>query len=615
MANVNRNINYLNRDFTSFRNALIEYSKTYFPQTYNDFTPASPGMMFMEMAAYVGDVMSFYLDNQVQETFLQYSRQVTNIFDLAYMLGYKPKATNVAVVDVDFYQQVPAIGSGASNVPDYTYALTLPSNTQVNNGSVNFICEDPINFAESSSLDPTEVSVYEIAAGEPLFYLLKKTRQAYSATIKETTFTFGSYEAFPTVLIDDSNIVGILDITDTEGNVWYEVDYIGQEMIMDSVKNTNQNNPNFSSGENAPYLLQLKKVQRRFATRLLDATTLQIQFGAGNPSDSDEVIIPNPNNVGLGLPFGKDSLTVAYSPTNFLYTDTYGIAPVNTTLTVRYLTGGGINSNVASNSITTIVTNPTFLNNGLNTTVANNILTSLISTNPQAASGGRSGDSANEVRQNTLANYQAQLRNITQDDYLVRALSMPAKYGGVAKAYIEPTKASNITLGETVSTLDLYVLGYNNQGQLVNTSNTVKQNLINYLSQYRAVNDSVRVKDAFIVNIGVNFQIITLPNYNNNDVLLKCITALQNFFNIDNTQINQTIPLSTLYIILDRIQGVQTVKNITITNKVGASLGYSNYAYDIEGATSNNTIYPSIDPMIFEVKYPNTDIQGKVVPL
>jgi hypothetical protein len=384
---------------------------------------------------------------------------------------------------------------------------------------------------------------------------------------------------------------------------------------MDSVKNTNQNNPNFSSGENAPYLLQLKKVQRRFATRLLDATTLQIQFGAGNPSDSDEVIIPNPNNVGLGLPFGKDSLTVAYSPTNFLYTDTYGIAPVNTTLTVRYLTGGGINSNVASNSITTIVTNPTFLNNGLNTTVANNILTSLISTNPQAASGGRSGDSANEVRQNTLANYQAQLRNITQDDYLVRALSMPAKYGGVAKAYIEPTKASNITLGETVSTLDLYVLGYNNQGQLVNTSNTVKQNLINYLSQYRAVNDSVRVKDAFIVNIGVNFQIITLPNYNNNDVLLKCITALQNFFNIDNTQINQTIPLSTLYIILDRIQGVQTVKNITITNKVGASLGYSNYAYDIEGATSNNTIYPSIDPMIFEVKYPNTDIQGKVVPL
>ena len=174
MANVNRNINYLNRDFTSFRNTLIEYSKTYYPNTYNDFTPASPGMMFMEMAAYVGDVLSFYLDNQVQETFLQYSRQVTNIFDLAYMLGYKPKATNVSVVDIDFYQQVPAIGSGVNNVPDYNYSLTLPSNTQVSTGGTTFIIEDPINFARSSSLDPTEVSIYEISGGEPLFYLLKK---------------------------------------------------------------------------------------------------------------------------------------------------------------------------------------------------------------------------------------------------------------------------------------------------------------------------------------------------------------------------------------------------------------------------------------------------------
>jgi len=615
MANVNRNINYLNRDFTSFRNTLIEYSKTYYPNTYNDFTPASPGMMFMEMAAYVGDVLSFYLDNQVQETFLQYSRQVTNIFDLAYMLGYKPKATNVSVVDVDFYQQVPAIGSGVNNVPDYNYSLTLPSNTQVSTGGTTFIIEDPINFARSSSLDPTEVSIYEISGGEPLFYLLKKTRQAYSATIKTTEFTFGNYQAFPTVLIDDSNIVGILDITDSESNVWYEVDYVGQEMVMDSIKNTNQNNPNYSAGDNAPYLLQLKKVQRRFATRLLDATTLQIQFGAGNPSDTDEVITPNPNNVGIGLPFGKDSLTVAYSPTNFLYTDTYGIAPVNTTLTVRYLTGGGVNSNVAANNINRLITTATFLNNNLTTAVANNILASLTVNNPTAASGGKSVDTANEIRQNTLVNYQAQLRNITLDDYLVRALSMPSKYGGVAKAYIEPTKAQNVNVGEKITTLDLYVLGYNNLSQLTTTSDTVKSNLINYLSQYRAVNDSVRIKDAFIINIGVNFEIITLPNFNNNDVLIKCVTALQNFFNIQNQQINQPIGLRDLYILLDRIQGVQTVKNISIVNKTGLSLGYSNYAYDIAGATNNNTIYPSLDPMIFEVKYPNTDIQGKVVPL
>ena len=614
MADVIRDINYLNRDFTSFRNTLIEYSKTYFPTTYNDFTPASPGMLFMEQASYVGDILSFYLDNQIQETFLQYSRQVTNIFDLAYMLGYKPKATNVAIVDIDVYQQVPASGSGANNVPDYNYALSISSPSQVTNGSVNFLIEEPINFAQSSSLDPTEVSVYEISAGEPIYYLLKKTRQAYSATLNITTFTFGSYEAYPTVEIDATNIIGILDITDSAGNVWYEVDYVGQETILDSIKNTNQNNPNLVTND-APYLLQLRKVQRRFATRLLDSTTLQIQFGAGNPSDTDEEITPNANNVGIGLPFGKDKLTTAYSPTNFMYTNTYGIAPVNTTLTVRYLTGGGVNSNVAANTINTLDTTPVFNNRNLNVDTANNILTTVTVNNDAAASGGRSGDTVEEVRQNTLANYQAQLRNITQDDYLVRALSMPSKYGGIAKAYIEPTKAQNVIVGEKITTLDLYVLGYNNLSQLTTLSATVKSNLINYLSQYRAVNDSVRIQDAFIINIGVNFEIITLPNFNNNDVLIKCVTALQNFFNIQNQQINQPIGLRDLYILLDRIQGVQTVKNISIVNKTGLSLGYSNYAYDIAGATNNNTIYPSLDPMIFEVKYPNTDIQGKVVPL
>ena len=615
MANITRNINYLNRDFTNIRNTLIEYSKTYFPNTYNDFTPASPGMMFMEMSAYVGDILSFYLDNQIQETFIQYSRQVTNIFDLAYMLGYKPKATNVSVVNVDFYQQVPASGSGVNNVPDYSYSLSYPANTQVSNGSVTFLVEEPINFSYSSSIDPTEVSVYEISGGEPIFYLLKKTRKAYSSAITSTSFSFGNYQPFPTVEINASNFIGILDITDSQGNVWYEVDYLGQETILDSIKNTNPNNPNFTSNDNTPYLLKLKKVQRRFATRLLDANTVQLQFGSGNPNDTDEELIPNTNNVGIGLPFGKDKLTTAYSPTNFMYTNTYGIAPVNTTLTVRYLTGGGVTSNVAANQITSIITTPSFINKNLNISTANNIFTTTVVNNDEAASGGKSGDTIQEIRQNTLANYQSQLRTVTQDDYLVRTLAMSPKYGTVAKAYIEPTKLSNLNPGESPSVLDLYVLGLNANNNLITTSDLVKQNLTTYLSQYRLINDSIRIKDAFIVNIGIDFDIIVLPNYNNNDILIQCINALQNYFNINNRSINQPIVLRDLYITLDRIQGVQTVKNIEIVNKVGESLGYSNTAYDITGATISNIIYPSIDPMIFEVKYPETDIQGRVVPL
>jgi hypothetical protein len=192
---------------------------------------------------------------------------------------------------------------------------------------------------------------------------------------------------------------------------------------------------------------------------------------------------------------------------------------------------------------------------------------------------------------------------------------MPAKYGVISKAYIEPTKAQSISAGESQSVLDLYVLSYNVNNQLTTASPALKQNLTTYLSQYRMVNDSVNIKDGFIINIGVNFDIIILPEYNSNEVLTKCVVALQDYFSIDKWQINQPIILRNIYILLDRIEGVQTVKNIEITNLVGENLGYSKYAYDIQGATQGNVIYPSLDPSIFEVKYPNQDIQGRVVPL
>ncbi len=385
-------------------------------------------------------------------------------------------------------------------------------------------------------------------------------------------------------------------------------------MVYDSIRNTNINDPNLSSYGDAPYLLKLKKTQYRFTTRLRNSNTLQIQFGAGTTNDSDENIIPNPDNVGIGLPFEQDKLNTAYAPSNFLFTKTYGIAPSNTTLTIRYLTGGGVTANIEANTLTTLNGTVNFLNSNLTPATAQFIFDSLAVSNPTAASGGGDGDTIEEIRQNSIVNFASQQRNVTQDDYLVRALSMPARFGNVAKAYIEPTKAKNVSLGET-GALDLYILTYNLSGKLALGSLALKQNLATYLSQYRMVNDSINIKDAFIINIGINFDIIVLPNYNNNQVLSRCITALQNYFNIENWQINQPIILRDIYVLLDNIDGVQTVKTIEISNFVGSNLGYSDYAYDISGATQNNVIYPSIDPMIFEIKYPEADIQGKVVPL
>ena len=614
----NKNINYLAKDFTVLKQQLIDYAKTYFPNTYNDFGPSSPGTMFIDMAAYVGDILSFYLDNQIQENFLQYAREESNLLTLAYMLGYKPKVTSPAGVELTFYQQVPAKLSGSVTVPDFDYALKLAENASIGStltGTPSFLVQDPVDFSFSSSLDPTVVNVFQITNNQPSKYLLTKARKAISATINTTTFTFGSPQQFPTVEINDSQIIKVLDIVDSQGNVWYEVDYLGQDMVYEPLQNVNTNDPNFSSDQSqVPYLLQLKTVPRRFVTRFKDSDTLQLQFGAGTVLDFDEQVTPNPDNVGIGLPFEQDKLNVAYSPNNFMFTDSYGIAPSNTTLTVRYLTGGGVSSNVQVGVLNTLSNgNLNFLQSNLNAVTAQDIFDSFAVDNLVAASGGGDGDSIEELRQNSISQFSSQLRTVTQDDYLVRALSLPSQYGQIAKVYTTPQKASEVTSTEKITSLDLYTLAYNNQKQLEIPSTALKNNLKTYLSQYRMINDTVNIKNGFIINIGVNFDIIVLPNFNSNEVIAACIVALQAFFNIDNWQINQPIILRDLYNILDRIQGVQTVKNIEIINKAGVSLGYSQYGYDIQGATVNNIIYPSVDPSIFEVKYPNSDIIGRVV--
>jgi hypothetical protein len=616
---VKRDIKYVNKDFSTLRASLIDYAKTYFPTTYNDFSPSSPGMMFMEMAAYVGDVMSFYLDNQIQETYLQYARQTDNLFELAYMFGYKPNVTGVATTTIDFYQQVPSKLSASVYVPDFDYCLLIGDNAVVSSTSNNetrFLVQDSVDFSVSSSQDPTEVTIFQTAGSDPVSYLLKKSRQAISATINSVDLTFTTPVQFDTRVLNAENIIGILDAVDSDGNNWYEVDYLAQDAIYTGIKNTNPNDPNRTSGNaDTPYILQLQQVQRRFATRFLDSGSLQIQFGAGTANDTDENIVPNPNNVGLGLPFEQSKLTTAFSPTNFVFTKTYGIAPSNTVITLRYLTGGGVSANVPSNDLTTITGNINFLNPNLNPTTANTYRASLAVNNPEAAVGGQDGDSIEEIRQNTLSNYQTQLRNVTQDDYLVRALSMPAKYGVISKAYIEQTKVANLQPGEIPSTLDLYVLTFNRNKQLVNASNALKQNLNTYLSQYRIIGDSVRIKDAFVINIGVNFDITVAPNYSSNEVILAAITTVKEYFNVNNWQINQPILLKNLSLLIDNVDGVQTVKNVEVVNLTGESLGYSNYSYDTKGATIDNVVYPSIDPMIFEVKYPDVDIKGRVVSL
>ena len=616
-----KDIKYINKDFADLRSALINYSKAYFPTTYTDFSETSPGMMFIEQVAFVGDVLSFYQDNQINETFTQYADNFENLFDLSYVMGYKPRVTGVANVVLDFYQTVPAVTSGASQYqPDYRYALVISQNAQIgsnSNSTQAFLTENSIDFTISSSANPTSTTVYTVdGSNNPTSYLLKKSSPAISAAVNTITVDAGSTpQEFFTTTINATNIVGILDITDNNGNIWYEVPYLAEEMIYDSIRNTNPNDPNnYLDAGLSPYLLQLKQVQRRFATRFINSGSLQIQFGAGTSLDVDAEVTPNSDNVGLGLPFEQDKLTTAYSPTNFIFTNTYGVAPTGT-LTVRYLTGGGVSANVPANDLTVLKNvQRTFVNYASSGgTAYNTSYDSLAVNNPRAASGGRGGDSLEEMRQNIISNFNTQYRAVTPNDYTIRALSLPSKYGKIAKVYTEKAKASS----NTGTNIDMYVLAFNGSNNLTTANASLKQNLITYLSQFRTIGDSIAIKNAFVVNIGIDFEIITLPNFNSADVLRRCIIALQQYFNILNWQINEPIIYKDLNVLLDRVEGVQTVKTLTISNKninnSGAS--YSQYAYDTQGATLNGVLYPSIDPMIFEVKYPNSDITGRIVNL
>jgi hypothetical protein len=603
-------ISYLNKTFGDFKNNLINYTKTYFPTTYNNFSDANPGALFIDLASYVGDVSSFYLDTQVQENFLLYAKEKPNLYALSYMFGYRPKVSYASNVIIDIYQQIPKKLIITSAEPDYTYAIIMPENTILTSASTG------IKFLTIETLDFNDKSNTEITLIDNDYFLLKKSVKAISAEIKTTTLNFATLQKFAISTITDNNILQILDTTDSQGNKWYEVPYLAQSSILNR-----KTNPNATS-DGVPYLTNYQRVARRYVSRFLSDGTLQLEFGAGIAQSTDSIILPNPDNIQLGLVPGISGLINNYNKATPFFTQEYGLAPFGN-LTIRYLVGGGIQSNVPSNDITIIDKTGLRFSSNITGQIPDYVKNSVVSTNPLPATGGRSGDEIEEIRNNALYAYQSQLRAVTREDYMIRALSLPTDFGSIAKVYVTQDAAQEVLPTPTVSTmegrnplsLDMYILGYNSSKNLIPASTTLKQNLAAYINQYRMVTDAVNIKDAFYINIGINFDIIIKSGFNNNDVITNCITVLKDFFNINNWNINQPIIISDIVAILLQVNGVQSTTKIEIINKYdNTGLTYSQYGYDISGATRQGNIYPSLDPSIFEVRYPNTDIQGRVVP-
>ncbi len=646
--NVIKPVNYLNKDFSDFRDNLIEFARQYFPNTYNDFNEASPGMMFIEMAAYVGDVLSYYIDSQFRETLLAYAEEKKNVYTIAQSFGYKPKTTTPANVVLDVFQTIPAL----NGEPDYRYALNVKAGATIKSTTTGktFRTIEDANFKFNSQFEPRVTTIFESNGGTPTKYLLKKQVRAESGEVATEFFTFGTGQKYSQIKLGNTDVIHIISCVDDDGNNWYEVDSLARDTIFTDVENNSTNDPtSVTNKEVSPYLLKLRKVPKRFTTFIDENENTFLRFGAGVSDNPDEEIIPNPDNVGSNLPGSPSFLNKAFDPSNFLKTKAFGQAPSNTTLTIKYSYGGGIDDNVSSGDITELTTAQFEIQ-------AENLVGSLVSeaensvsfTNPNPSSGGSAGQSIREVRDSALAYYQSQQRAVTREDYMVRAYSLPARYGNIAKVHLIQDDQLNTAsalddLDRTVTqedvdnkrtvrslqaripnplALNMYTLGYNSNKVLEPLSQTVKENLKNYLSEYRLVTDAINIKDAYIIDIAIDFAILTKVGFNKNDVLLRCVAAIKDFFNIDNWQIGQPIVTADIVYELSLVEGVAAVtkplesssdSQIVITNKFKRADGYSGNTYDIQSATINGTIYPALDPSIFQVRFPNTDIRGKVV--
>ena len=600
--------------------------------------------MFIEMAAYVGDVLSYYADNQYRETLLHAAEEKKNIFKIAQSFGYKPKLSSPAFTTADLTIEVPSLTLDDENYePDTSYALKVDADSIFSSKSGrSFRLLDDIDFAVSTSYDNRVETISKTDGDIPSHFTLTKKANLESGFKTTETFTFGDGVKFDKIILSKKNVIDVLNVVDDDGNTWYSVPFLAQDTVFKDIENNSINSPDVSANAgSAPFLLKLIKTANRYTTYVRSDGKMELRFGAGISSNADEEIVPNPDNVGSSLGTGLSKLDQSFDPSNFLKTKSFGQAPSNITLTITYTYGGTQQDNVVSGEITNLDSIAfTLLEDGLDSTKVQDTKDSLSIFNPEPATGASGAETPEIVRQNAAAYFHAQNRAVTKEDYITRVYSLPQKYGAIAKVYIvqdeqleqntqtivkngKVRKQKNVTTIPNPLALNMYVLGFDSKKKLIALDDTVKQNLRIYLSQYRVLTDAINIKDAYTINIAVRFSIITQRGYNKNEVLIKCIDAIKNHFDVDKWSIAQPIILSDIAYVISLVDGVASVvppeddnpqkQMVVIENKYKVEDGYSGHVYDLQSATKDGVIYSSLDPSIFELKFPNIDIEGRVV--
>ena len=649
------NINYTSKDFSSLKADLIQYTKAYFPDTYKDFNETSPGMMLIELASYVGDVLSYYIDYNYKESLLTTATERKNVIRLAEFLGYKTTPITPSVVKLTVTTDISATG-GKPDFGSIPNAIrNINSGLQVSsteNSSLVFETLGEIDFTISGSPDvpPPEIIARD-NTGIASQYRLTRFVNAVSGETKTKSFTITSPTKFLELDLGETNVVEILNVVDSSQAKYFEVDYLAQDRILKEIhytddpdRQTAYQQGSVGLGEQVsvdvsiPYTLEYIKTNKKFV-RKVDPNTnnTKLQFGNGlyrfNISGSSSAgLFSTIEQQGMSVS-GVPS-TVINSAINNLTTNNslnLGETPANTIITVTYRVGGGANSNAQAGELTNLVSS----------------LSGLSVTNNEPASGGTDGETITEIKENAKTFFASQLRCVTREDYQARILNLPAKFGNIAKTYVARLN--------DISGLKIYTLSYDQRRKLTQTPLLVLNNLRLYLEQFRMINDALDfgfdlntvdpsangydtslIFSGYKINFGVFFEAVADRRFNKTEVKLEIIDCIRQFFIIDKMQFGQAINLNELrYEILgkDGVIGLPTLKIFQNTgnlgeefsgterilssvdaggNSVGTETGYG-FSYPFEGALENDIIRPSVTPAVFELREPNNDIYGRVL--
>jgi len=589
-------IKYTSRDFTTIKRDLVDYAKRYYPDTFQDFSEASFGSLMLDSVSYIGDILSFYLDYQTNESFLDTAVEFDNILRLGREQGYKFRRSNSSFGEIEVFVVVPAVTEGLG--PDTTYMPTLKrgSKFSTTRGSIFTLIND-VDF--SLSTNEIVVAAVNSTTGIPESYAVRAKGRVTSGEIKRAQVAVGAYEKFRRVKISDSRLTEIVSVFDSQGREYYEVDYLSQNVVYRSVINTN------SDSSTVPNIMKPVTVPRRF-TVVNERNQTFLQFGFGSEETIDDNVVLDPSKVVFDR-HGRDHTTdFSFDPSKLTETEKLGVVPSNTTLTITYRKNTDSNANSAARTIN-VVSEPImrFANkSGLSSNKRQDVVKSLEVDNEFPITGDVKLPSADELKIKIGNNHAMQNRAVTREDYKTMAYSMPANFGAIKRCNIVQDRNS------FKRNMNMYVISNLPNGKLSTASNTLKQNLKLWINKNKMINDTIDILDAKIINLGIDFDVVANIDYDPERVLVNCVRALRKMF-FTHMDIGENLVISDISNELSKVEGVSSVEDVSIRNILGGR--YSPVKYNINRyTTSDGKMLFCPENAIFEVKRPGRDIRGVV---